>query len=98
MNIIQPRGKDKQIPFTDNNISAYIPQVKSPKIPFPLVACPVAFINEDLFEWESPYHSYDYYDLTLDADAIMMGDKKGRSISSTAFSRVVNWDNHVDEI
>jgi hypothetical protein len=55
-------------------------------------------IQEDLFEWESPYHSYDYYDLTLDAEAIMAGDEKCRSISDTAFSRVVHWPNHIDEI
>lgn len=93
-NTYKPRGKDKQIPFTDNNIAAYIPQVKSPEIPFPLIACPVDLIEEELFEWESPYNSYDYYDLTLDADAIMMADKKGRSVSNTAFSRVVHWADH----
>jgi hypothetical protein len=94
----QPRGKDKEIPFTDNNIAAYIPQVKSPEIPYPLIACPVNLIQEDLFEWESPYHGYEYYDISLDAEAIMNGDKKGRSVSATAFSRVVHWANHVDEI
>lgn len=84
-------GEDKGIPFTDNNIAAYIPQVKSPEIPFPLVACPVDLIQDNLFEWSSPYHDYEYYDLTLDADSIMMGDDKGRSVSNTAFSRVVHW-------
>lgn len=97
-NTYKPRGKDKGIPFTDNDIAAYIPQVKSLEIPYPLVACPVNSIQEDLFEWESPYHGYDYYDLTLDAEAIMAGDEKSRSISDTAFSRVVHWPNHIDEI
>jgi hypothetical protein len=84
-------GKDKGIPFTDSNTAAYIPQVNSPEVPFPLVACPVDLIQDSLFEWTSPYHDYDYYDLTLDADAIMMGDEGGRSVSNTAFSRVVHW-------
>lgn len=97
-NTYKPRGKDKDIPFTGNEIEAYIPQVKSPEIPYPLVACPVDLIPEDLFEWENPDHGYKYYDLTLDAEAIMAGDKKGRSVSNTAFSIVVHWANHVDEI
>jgi len=70
-------GKDKGIQFTDSNTAAYIPQVNSTEVPFPLVACPVDLIQDSLFEWTSPHHDYDYYDyydLTLDANAIMMGD------------------------
>ena len=36
---------------------------------------------------------YDYYDLTLDADSIMMRDTKGRSLTSNAFNRVVLYGN-----
>lgn len=91
--ISQPQGKDKGITFTDSGTAAYIPQWKSPEIGFPLLSCPVDLIQDNLFEWNSPYHDYDYYDLTLDADAIMMRDTKGRSLTSNIFNRVVLYGN-----
>lgn len=91
--ISQPQGKEKGITFTDSGTAAYIPQWKSPEIGFPLLSCPVDLIQDNLFEWNSPYHDYDYYDLTLDADSIMMRDTKGRSLTSNAFNRVVLYGN-----
>jgi hypothetical protein len=91
----KPRGKDSGIPFTGSKISAYIPQFKSPEIPYPLIACPVEPMNNDeadLFEWSCLFHPYEYYDLTLDAEKIMARDHKGRSVANSAFSKVKYWE------
>lgn len=56
---------------------------------FPLIACSVIDLaNNDLLDWASPYHPYEYYDLTIDALEIM-GDHE---IAESAFSKVRFWD------
>jgi hypothetical protein len=80
------------IPITDvSRINAYIPQYSSPLIPYPLIACKASEVREDFFAWSSPYYSHDHYDLTIDAEEVMKGDTKGRSVSKNAFSKVVHW-------
>lgn len=73
------------------NLYAYIPEVESPEVPFPLVACSVAAVDPHLFGWSSPRHGHEYYDLTLDAERIMEGDKKGRNMDEHSFSKLVQW-------
>ena len=54
------------------SISAYIPQVVSDSIPYPLIACNVDSIKDsDLFEWEDPLRPYEYYDLTKDVKKLL---------------------------
>ena len=43
----------------------------------------------DLFEWNSPYHTHDYYDLTIDALEIM---EDYDHIADLAFSKVRYWE------
>lgn len=78
------------------SISAYIPQVVSSSIPYPLIACNVENIKEsDLFEWEDPLRSYEYYDLTRDAKRILSeGDNNYHDVEldeSKVFSKMVYW-------
>eukprot|EP00558_Chaetoceros_sp_UNC1202_P004805 CAMPEP_0197242782 /NCGR_PEP_ID=MMETSP1429-20130617/8423_1 /TAXON_ID=49237 /ORGANISM="Chaetoceros sp., Strain UNC1202" /LENGTH=293 /DNA_ID=CAMNT_0042702873 /DNA_START=334 /DNA_END=1215 /DNA_ORIENTATION=+ len=89
----KPKGEDKEIPFSASGTAGYVPQVKSDVINFPLIACPVQpIIDDDLIDWASPFYSYENFDLTIDADKIMDRDKKGRSVTDTAFSKVVHWE------
>ncbi len=76
-------------------MSSYIPQVQSSYFPYPLVACPVEDFDEKLFDWASPFHSYEYYDLTLDAEAIVQQDNEEgneRHVAERAFSKVKYWE------
>lgn len=83
--------KPQQISFTASGASAYIPEVNSDLLPFPLIACAVTEIdNTDLFDWMSPYYPHIYYDLTLDAEYIMK-DVDG-DMADLAFSKVRYWD------
>lgn len=74
-------------------IIAYIPQVVSSVIPYPLIACNVAKIKESsLFEWEDPSRGYEYYDLTRDAKRILLADWEGdESKVDALFSRMDHW-------
>jgi len=73
------------------NVRAYIPEVNSDAIPYPLVACSVKNFDSKLFDWESPYRSHDYYDLTLDAEDIMEEEDE-IEIADMAFSKVRYWE------
>ena len=65
--------------------------MQSTSVEFPLIACSVAELgNNELFQWASPYHSHDYYDLTLDAEKIMKDDEG--VVSERAFSKVRYWE------
>lgn len=57
------------------SMSAYIPNVKSKSIHYPLIACDVKQIKEcDLFECEDPLCPYEYYSLTRDVKRLLQGD------------------------
>jgi len=87
----KPLDKQKQITFSASGSSAYIPQVESQIMPYPLIACSVyELANPDLFDWSSPYRPHSYYDLTLDALDIMKDG--GKHIAEFAFSRVRHWE------
>lgn len=80
-------GEVKGVSFSSSGASAYIPQVESGAVPFPLITCSVNDLNnDDLFEWQSPYHPYIHYDLTVDASNIMKDSEV--DISNSAFSKV----------
>ena len=75
------------------SIIAYIPQVVSSVIPYPLIACNVEkVIDSDLFAWEDPSRGYEYYDLTRDAKRILLADWEGdESKVEALFSRMDHW-------
>jgi len=89
----KPRGgiDDEKQSFSSLRTPAYIPAVESSIIPYPLVACPVSDISEELFGWRSLYHSYDHYDLTIDARRLMGRDESGKSTANSAFSSFSHW-------
>lgn len=81
----------KKFSFSESGANAYIPEVQSSIIPFPLIGCSVYEVaNPHLFEWSSPYHPHSYYDLTLDAADVMKESDK--HIAEFAFSRVRYWE------
>ena len=55
--------------------SAYIPQVSSNVFAFPLIACQIDNIDEELFDFKDPSRSYLYYDLTNDAEKLVADNK-----------------------
>lgn len=97
----EPVGDDQEIPLSNvESMSAYIPNVKSNSIPYPLIACDVEQIKRcDLFEWEDPLRPYEYYDLTRDVKRLLRDDGEVE-ISKVVFSRMVHWPhrNTQDEV
>lgn len=89
--------KIKKPPFfaAGPEVSTYIPEVKSNFFPYPLIACQVKDFDEKLFDWKSPYQPYAYYDLTLDAEALVQEDKEDGNeirLANRAFSKVRYWE------
>eukprot|EP00587_Corethron_hystrix_P000893 CAMPEP_0113301106 /NCGR_PEP_ID=MMETSP0010_2-20120614/2474_1 /TAXON_ID=216773 ORGANISM="Corethron hystrix, Strain 308" /NCGR_SAMPLE_ID=MMETSP0010_2 /ASSEMBLY_ACC=CAM_ASM_000155 /LENGTH=1064 /DNA_ID=CAMNT_0000154675 /DNA_START=1736 /DNA_END=4930 /DNA_ORIENTATION=+ /assembly_acc=CAM_ASM_000155 len=69
-------GEDMKKNFSNlDSKCVYIPQANSAYFSYPLLACDVRNIDEDLLEWNNPYHCYSYYNLTLDLKE-MLGQKK----------------------
>lgn len=89
-------GEDKQIPYSDVIYKrAYIPQVESSKIVFPLIACPTDdLIGSRLFSWKDNEKSHEYYDLSRDLADVMMLDQKTErfAISKKVLGTVSYWD------
>jgi hypothetical protein len=70
---------------------AYVPQVTSESIAYPLIACDVERIKDsDLFEWEDPLRPYEYYDLTRDAKKLLLEDGEFDE-SKVRFSVMEHW-------
>jgi hypothetical protein len=83
------RGKDMGIDFSNvRSISAYIPQVESTVFSYPLLACNVDSLDEELFEWNDPDRPMSFYDLTKDAEVLLSGiDVSGKKV----FSHIKHW-------
>ena len=65
-------GKSQGIPFSKvHSRSAYIPQVNSNAFAFPLIACRIDDIDQEMFDFKDPDRSYKYYDLTMDAKKVL---------------------------
>ena len=80
-------GESQEIPFSETDPkSAFIPLVRSPVFAFPLIACRIDDIDEDLFEFNDPGRSYAYYDLTKDAKKLIGGCGKEET-----FTVVKSW-------
>jgi len=70
------KERDSGKHFTDQaHIEAYIPQIRHPKFPYPLIASEIDNINVNHIGWVDPTRDYDYYNLTKDVTRLM-GDTK----------------------
>jgi hypothetical protein len=85
----EPCGEDMGINFSDvPSISSYIPEVQSPVISYPLLACHIDRIDTALLEWTDPDRPHAFYDLTKDADVLL----RGTDVSSkVVFSQIAHW-------
>ena len=85
----EPCGKDQKNPFSkEESISAYIPQVESQVFSYPLIACSVDKLNPTLFDWKDHDRDHSYYDLTLDAEALLRGTDVSHQ---QVFSQITHW-------
>lgn len=83
--LFQPNGDDQAINFSDvPSMSTYVPQVSSTVYSYPLFACNIDGIDEELFDWTDPDHPHSFYDLTKDADEVLRGlDVSQKHVFST---------------
>jgi len=88
----KPSGRDMNVPFSDvPAVCAYIPQVRSMNFAYPLLACDVDGLDEELFEWSDDDRPYSYYDLTRDAEELLRGSPITKDGSKTVFTRIRHW-------
>jgi len=88
-------GESQGIPFSEvQSRSAYIPQVVSDCFAFPLIACKVDGIDEEVFDFTDPDRSYKYYDLTKDAKKLLAEQKIE---DPPGFSIVKTWGPESDD-
>ncbi len=84
----KPVGESQKIPFSKTDPkSAFIPLVHSPSFAFPLIACAIDDIDKDLFEFNDPGRSHEYYDLRNDANKLIGGHKE----EMQTFTVVKSW-------
>ena len=55
---------------------------------YPLLACSVHGIDVEMLDWTDPDHPHAYYDLTLDAQALIRGTDISEKV---VFSQVAHW-------
>lgn len=73
----QPRGKTTGIGFSKvkeklgYGISAYIPQISLPKFEYPLLACDISTIEQNLIGWEDTVNGMDAHNLIYDIPRLM---------------------------
>jgi len=86
-----PAGEVQGKPFSnEDSRSGYIPQVYSKAFAFPLIACQIDDIDEELFDFNDPSRSYLYYDLTNDAEKLVSVDQKNM-LDDRTFTIVKSW-------
>jgi hypothetical protein len=75
---LQPDGKDQGIDFSAvkhlNSLTGYIPQMKVPGFAYPLLACDLRDVDDDLVGWKDQFHGYEPHNLVHDAYAIIGGE------------------------
>ena len=75
--------------FSDLDVvNLYIPQVESPVFSYPLLACSIDNIDVEMLDWTDPEHPHVFYDLTLDANALIRGIDISEKV---VFSQVKHW-------
>ena len=89
----EPFGESQGIRYCDvASRNAYIPQVHSGMFAYPLIACKIDGLDEELFDFKDPDRSYKYYDLTLDAKKLISKGNKNDVADPPGFSIVKHWD------
>ena len=64
---LQPTTKDIKIDFSNvTEIFGYVPQIKLSNFSFPVLACNVDDIDQELIGWNDHRHSYDHHNLIFD--------------------------------
>ncbi|GKY95608.1 hypothetical protein MPSEU_000522100 [Mayamaea pseudoterrestris] len=65
--VYEAANQNQHIDFSSNDgINLYIPQIRSFGLPFPLLACDVDCIDDNLIGWSDPVHSFDYHNIIYD--------------------------------
>jgi hypothetical protein len=83
------RGKDQAIHFSEvASMSAFVPQVASKVFAYPLLACNIDNIDEELMDWTDPDRPYQFYDLTKDAEVLLRGLDVSKKV---VFSQIAHW-------
>ena len=72
-------------------IEGYIPQVESPAYIYPLLACDISSIDENLLSWTDPDHSFDIYRLDHDMRTILGKEESSDINFCHLFSSVRHW-------
>jgi len=86
----KPSGRDMGIDFSDvPNICSYIPSVESTVFSYPLLACRIDDIDDDLLDWTDPDRPHSFYDITKDAEALLNGTVD--LTTKVVFSQVAHW-------
>eukprot|EP00527_Entomoneis_sp_CCMP2396_P005983 CAMPEP_0198140732 /NCGR_PEP_ID=MMETSP1443-20131203/3854_1 /TAXON_ID=186043 /ORGANISM="Entomoneis sp., Strain CCMP2396" /LENGTH=982 /DNA_ID=CAMNT_0043803251 /DNA_START=336 /DNA_END=3284 /DNA_ORIENTATION=- len=66
-NTYTAQGQNQLVDYSSNpEIFAYVPQITLPSFAFPLLACDVDDIYQNLIGWTDEDNSYDYYNLMFD--------------------------------
>jgi hypothetical protein len=68
--VAQGRRPQHQL-FDVPSISTYVPQITSNVFAYPLFACNICNIPEELFDWNNLDHPHSYYNLTRDAGRVV---------------------------
>jgi len=86
-------GKSQGIRYSQvASRSAYIPQVNSDAFAYPLIACEIEGLDEELFDFKDPKRSYKYYDLSFDAKKLISIGHENDACDPRGFSIVRHWD------
>ena len=87
----QPDGMDQGISFMSakhrEELHGYIPQASVPGFVFPLLACDISGIDEDLIGWKDKANGYGPHSLVEDVQRIT-----GTQILHPIFSIVQQWN------
>ena len=86
----EPDGKDQMIPFSEaRNCLGYVPQIqmRGSGFLFPLLACDIEGIDENLIGWRDSQSGYEPHNLSRDVEAII----KSRKLRRPIFSIVRQW-------
>jgi len=67
-------------------MQGYVPQTRDPEFVYPLLACDLQDVDEDLIGWKDPVRGFDPHNLVNDAYNIM----GGRPLQPV-FSIVMQW-------
>lgn len=88
----EPDGRDMLINFTDiEDRCAFVPEVYSDYSPYPLIVGYIKDMDDELFDWASDEHPYDYYNVTLDLKDILSAAEYEEASTRNIFSLVKDW-------